>query len=261
MNTRKIKRKAPLTTIEMDENGALIYKENTDAKESFSLHANSSINVSLVDIADSNMIQNINSPNLFVEIERDEASLLFDKRIIETYQKIADMRDVVSVDVREFINGFIKTLLEDVKFAHRTFKLNIKNEGRLDLYLDHILAINVATLSVLNDVNKADIINLDVDIRKRGMIVTYSVKVEREDNLYSISSIIEEYPKLATRLSYIDCLCNKDGNGVEISLLGGELKFTYEIMEARKGKDTLHQAPMGQLNYVLLSQLMSVFFD
>lgn len=260
MNSKENKRKAPLTTIEMDENGALVYKENIETKESFFLHANSSINVNLVDLEYKKKTQDICTPDLFVEMDRDEASLLFDKRIIDTYQRIVDMRDIVNIDVREFINGFINTILENVKFAHKAFKVNIKNDGRLDLYLDHILTIYVATLSILNDINNSNTINMEVDIRRRGMIVSFSTMVEREDNLYSISSIVEEYPKLAARLSYLDCLCSEDGNGMDVSILGGELKFTYEIMEARIGKGTLHQAPMGQLNHVLLSELMSIFF-
>lgn len=259
MNSKENKRKAPLTTIEMDENGALVYKENAETKESFFLHANSSLNVSLVDLEYNKSKQNI-TPELFVEMDRDEASLLFDKRIIDTYQRIVDMRDIVNVDVREFINGFINTILENVKFAHKAFKVNIKNDGRLDLYLDHILTIYVVALSILNDINNSSTINIDADIRKRGVVVSFSTMVEREDNLYSISSIVEEYPKLAARLSYLDCLCSEDGNGMDVSILGGELKFTFEIMEARIGKDTLHQAPMGQLNHVLLAELMSVFF-
>ncbi|MBQ7907483.1 MAG: hypothetical protein IJ309_05855 [Clostridia bacterium] len=261
MKSRENKRKAPLTTIEMDENGALIYKENLEASDAFTLHANSAINVNLVNIDNIEIVDGSNLPSLFEDKERERASILLDKRIISIYQKISEMRDVARVNVKDFFVSFINTLLNDVKLAHRTFRLKVNCEGELDLYIDHIVAINVATISVLNELNEENAIQINLEVLKRGMVLEFEMETEEQDNLYFKEAIMDKYPRLATRLSYIDCLCNEDGNGFELSVINGKAKLTYEIMEAKSAKGALHQAPFGQLNESLLLELLSVFFS
>ena len=162
---------------------------------------------------------------------RNEEELKRDERIFKTLEAVLKKRDVRTIKLSSFIKEIIARLKSDTRFAYKNFEKEKSQNAEHCVYIYTLLAIIVATVSAVNDIDFSSSVLLSTDKYSDAMEICFK-STTRELKLYKNRDSILKIPRLEAKIAYLNSLCAQDGVSSEIKATGNTIIFKYRIKNA-----------------------------
>ncbi len=154
-----------------------------------------------------------------------------DERIFKTLEKILNKRDVKTLKASSFITEIIKRLTNDARYAYKQFHKASSENTAHSVYIYTVLAIVVATVSAINDIDFHSPVSVSMTKEGRVSTLIFKVNTKRQDTLRKRQDLIK-IPNLESKLAYLSSLCREDEIKSTVKSIGTSVTFEYKIKEA-----------------------------
>lgn len=193
-----------------------------------------------------------NSKISFLENEEKQEKRENEERELLAYLESALVLDTKKkVELSAYFDSTLNFLLDDSRFAYRIFRLVSFENCQIFSNTDHLTIINLAILSLINDYEYKNPIDIIIEKGSEGFKISYQVIVKKKP-----SNILEQSDKEI----YISCLCNQDGNSYNITMLEGKLTFELNLVEEIQNEAELSCEAFDVNDKELISKYLDLFF-
>lgn len=179
--------------------------------------------------------------------------------VFSTIDEVLSLNVMKNINIKSYFDSTIKTLLEDLRFQYRIFRLIAFETGEFYGFADRISIINLAILSIINDIEYRNPIDILIEKGDNSYKISYEVIV-KEKTVLDWKGATELYPKVEGIASYIKCVCNQDGNVCQMSISERKLRIELVINAQPTIGASLACDPFGNNEKELISKYIDVFF-
>ncbi|MBQ7353612.1 MAG: hypothetical protein IJW54_06410 [Clostridia bacterium] len=180
-----------------------------------------------------------------VKVENDESELL------STLDSVLLLDTKKKIELSAYFDSTLNLLLDDSRFAYRIFRLVSFENNYIFSNTDHLTIINLAILSLINDYEYKNPIDIIIEKGSEGFKISYEVIVKKKP-----SNLIKQSDKEI----YISCLCNQDGNSYNIAILENKLTLELNLIEEIQKEKELSCDTFGESEKELVSKYLDIFF-
>ncbi len=166
-----------------------------------------------------------------IEDGRSDELIENDRKMLATFPEIIGENGVARVNIFNFFKKTVEVLKKDVRFAYRTFKIEVDKKKELSTYIYHLQILAIATLAIMNSFTYKSPIRIAVDKVGDFCRIEFETKTNELVNFTSKESIIKEFADVEMRVNFIESLCNKDGVGFYIEHTNKRLVIAYELTD------------------------------
>ncbi|MBP3494866.1 MAG: hypothetical protein J6K52_01530 [Clostridia bacterium] len=174
-----------------------------------------------------------------IENGRSDELIENDRKMLATFPEIIGENGVARVNIFNFFKKTVGVLKKDVRFAYRTFKIDVDKKNELTTYIYHLQILAIATLAIMNSFSYKSPIRIAVDKNGDFCRIEFETKTDESVNFTSKESIIKEFADVEMRVNFIESLCNKDGIGFYIEHTNKRLVIAYELTDEPTTKKRL----------------------
>ena len=194
------------------------------------------------------------------EFTNGESMVLDEKNdVFSTIDTVLSLDTIKNIDIKSYFDSTIKVLLEDLRFHYRIFRLIAFEAGEFYGYTDRISIINLAILSLINDIEYRNPIDITIEKGEGSYKISYEVMV-KEKTITDWEKSKELFPSVANIESYIRCVCNQDENVCKVSITQRKLKVELIINAQPLVNASLACDPFGNEERELITKYLDVFF-
>ena len=166
-----------------------------------------------------------------LETVRSDEELKRDECIFKTLETVLEKRDVRTIKLSSFVKEIIDKFKSDVRFAYKDFEKSKSQNSEHCVYIYTLLAIIVATVSSINDIDFKSSVSLSADKRSDTMEICFK-STTKELKSYKNRDSILKISRLEAKIAYLNSLCIQDGVSSEIKTAGSTITFKYKIKNA-----------------------------
>lgn len=180
-----------------------------------------------------------------IQAENEEGELL------STLDSVLILDTKKKIELSAYFDSTLNLLLDDSRFAYRIFRLISFENNYIFSNTDHLTVINLAILSLINDYEYKNPIDIIIEKGTEGVKILYEVIVKKKP-----SNLITPSDKEI----YISCLCNQDGNNYRMTILKNKLTVELNLIKGIENEKELSCDTFGASEKELISKYLDIFF-
>lgn len=168
-----------------------------------------------------------------LETVRDKVQFETDAKIISSYEFLRIKKDIRKINLFDFLEDIKEKFKSDIRYAYKKFSTTATQNSRHSVYIYHIYALIIATVSLINEMDFAPPVYIEFKTKSKSLVLSFKSKSKRFAGIKNKRKLLN-IQGTEMRLEYIGALCREDDISNTLQITDNTLNIEYAFAPTEK---------------------------
>lgn len=191
-----------------------------------------------------------------LETVRDNETFEREKAMLASYERIIKMKDVENISLEKFALELKENFSNDIRTAYKLFNVEKDKNASHCVYIYHIYALIVATITLIGDIDFMPPIKMKFKKNKSILKMDFSMSSRKHRDIKNRMKL-RDIQGIEAKLAYIAAICREDNINCTLKFTNNSLAIEYDVCAIEPHKGIVYSKP-DERKYAF-SELMNLF--
>lgn len=194
----------------------------------------------------------------FKELEtvRSIEDFEMEKAMLESYERIIKMKDVENISLEKLSLELKEYFSNDIRTAYKPFNVRKDKNGSHCVYIYHVFALIVATVTLIGDIDFMPPIKMKFKKSKGVLKMNFEMTTMMRRDIRNRMKL-KDIRGTEAKLAYIAAICREDNINCTFKSVNGSVAIEYDICAIEPYKGIVYSKPDERRK--VFNELMDLF--
>ena len=187
---------------------------------------------------------------------RDDEMFQNDRAVALSLERLVKMTDIKRITLDRFFDEIKQKFENDIRYAYKEIDTVSSKNARHSVYIYHIYAIIIATMSILNEIDFKPSVSIEFKGINDELYLSFEIKSKSVSKVTRKSKLLEA-PNIEMRLEYIGALCREDGIDSTIEIASNTFKIEFYIFKTHEREGQVYSTALEEAQF--FDEFMDIF--